>query len=257
MPTHGDKDVVPPGAAVLHSRRLGCFARLLIAIAILAGSAIVLVGVAGYLWFSRPAYFHKTPVTADVKQQAAELEAWVTTQLTADRPYDRPWHLKLTQQQINGWIAARLPDWLANRGAEPHSIGLVRGAMVEIEPDHVEAARELTVRGVTQVVRVAYKAVQEPGVAWMKMKLDGVYGGKLPIPLHRVIEAVRQHYRPSDDTAGKLFDEVLSHVKSIPLDLPLGDGRDVRVVGLEFADHTVDATLVTHFTPRGHVKRRR
>jgi hypothetical protein len=237
------------------SRRGGCLVKTLLAVGILAGIAIVLVGVAGYLWFSRPAYFHKTAVTADMKQQAAELEARVTTELTADRPYDQPWHLKLTQEQINGWIAARLPDWLANRGAEPHSIGLVRGAMVEIEPDHVEAARELTVEGVTQVVRVAYKAVQEPGVAWMKMKLDGVYGGKLPIPLDRVIEAVRQHYRPADDTAGKLFDEALSHVKSIPLDLPLGDGRDVRVVAVSFADHAADATLVTHFTPRGHKRR--
>lgn len=215
--------------------------------------ALTMLGIAVliYLWYTPPAYWKPVAVTEEVKQRAAQIEQEFSGQITAPRPYDQEWKLSVKPSQVNEWIAVRMPQWLANQNVDAHAAEFFNGAIVHVENGNIELANKVDLGGTQQVIRLIYKPEKVAGEPTARLNLIGVMGGRVPIPLETVIDQVSKRIPQNNPQARARFEQSLAKLRSMPLDLPLGDGRDVRVTDLDLSGDAAQLKLQTHFTPRG------
>src|ERR1041385_5952442 len=115
----------------------------------LAVSALVvlIVAVAGVSWWaasSTPAYWQQ--IDRDdprVVQRGAAVENFISTQATSARPDMERWSIELTQEQVNAWLATRLPMWLANQGVDERVIEFFPNLLVHVADKKVEFAAQM------------------------------------------------------------------------------------------------------------------
>lgn len=89
---------------------------LLVAIALAAGS-----GIAALRWWSGPpAWYRPTgPTDAAAARLAERVEYGLLEQVQRVRPAGSRWTIRITDEQANAWLAARLPDWWRTRSGRP------------------------------------------------------------------------------------------------------------------------------------------
>lgn len=117
------------------------------------------------------------PVAAEVRGEA--LERFLSSEFSKVRPYDTPWAIRLREDDVNAWIATRLPKWEANAGNPPPPPAEVRFR-----------AGELVMRiavdgfGIDPVVEagLAPAVVDGPGGAGLEPRLRSLAIGRLPLP---------------------------------------------------------------------------
>lgn len=118
-------------ALVSFSRRWRRSRRYVIAatVALLAGAtilALVLFTLSRRTptWWTPP-----DPAATPVKDLAQKLESRAVDEIHRVRPSSDEWSVSIPESAINAWLAARLPQWLANQNPPivlPQSIGLVQ-----------------------------------------------------------------------------------------------------------------------------------
>lgn len=197
---------------------------------------------------SEPSYWQ--PVDANdtrVRERAARVESEVSKQTTEVRPPEDRWSLVLTEEEINAWLAARLPRWLANQGVDDELIHAVPHAMAEITADDVELAAEVHYGGLDQIVRFVYRPVASANGEPARLELQGLYAGRVPIPLDTVVEQLKQRLDPDDRPDA---DQIRDLLRSVPLTLRLADRRTVKIVGVELSEGLATLTCVTEHKPR-------
>lgn len=163
---------------------------------------------------------------------AERVEAAVASQTTAVRPAQELWALELTQEQINAWLAARLPLWLANQGVDRQVVEAVRRAMVQIGSRQVELAAELRFQGSAQIVRLVYRPMiveNQP----VRLQLHAAYLGRLRVPMHLLVERVAGGMAGAE---AHEVAEVIATLRSIEVQSPVDDHRWVAAMGVELSD---------------------
>ena len=153
--------------------------------------------------------------------------------------------MELTEDQANAWLAARLPMWLANQGVDQQVLDAIPQVMAQVTEGRVELAAELRLNGTTQIIRLAYRPrppTGTPGVEGepIHLDLDGVYAGRLPVPMDALIAQLRQHIGERD------ADETAAAVRSIELDIPVDDGRRMTVIDVQLTDGRAVLTCRTN-----------
>jgi uncharacterized protein YpmS len=181
----------------------------------------------------RPDFYQ--PVSAAdplVVADAQQVEHLVASEMTRIRPVDQPaWRIDLTQDQINRWLAVRLPQWLANQQIDAAVLEQIGQPMIAFTSRGIEAAAQAEWAGVACVMRLIYQPeVDADGV--VTLKLSGVRIGAMPVG-RGVVESML-----ADDVARGMS----GMVGELPLRLPLGDGRAVEVIGMQVRGERV--TLV-------------
>ncbi|MBI1368985.1 MAG: hypothetical protein GC162_10070 [Planctomycetes bacterium] len=222
-----DKAVTPSAPKPRRWRR-----RVLPAIVILVVLPLVFV----YFTLSaRPGYWRVVDVTeAGHEHNAQQFEQGLSSETTRVRPAGARWELPLNEQQVNDWLAVRLPQWLVNQNVDPKLIGALHHAMMHTDPNTntLEFAAQpamITVGPLHPIVRLHVSIIRQPDEP-LALKLTGVWLGRFPIALDTLAARVPGQFK---------IDEPL------PLILPLKDGREVAVMDATFVDGGVMLTCET------------
>jgi hypothetical protein len=187
-------------------------------------SLVLLLLVGGWLWSSLPAYW--APLAADdpaIQSNARRFETQLIN--TAHHKAKGDWSITITQDQMNQWLAARLPQWLANQN-HPLAEQPMPKAMVAFFSDRLELAFDATPFGHDQVFRLVYTPVKQDEGDTTQLALTGLYGGRLPLPTATALNMVAENN-------GR---EVADTLAQFDLATQLADGRMIRVVNVQLHD---------------------
>jgi len=222
-----------------------------IALWMLAVLVLVIVGVAitGTVVYRRavatPDYWQVVDLShTDVAPEAAAFEQWATSTATKHRAYGEPWQVEIAAEDMNRWLAMRLPGWAANQGFELPD--WLEHPMVAFADGRVYVAGRINHDDQQHVVSMAYEPTGTAGDQPVIMELVGVYVGKL-----RVAESFGELADLIDTLVGlSEFDrqqvaDLRGRLQRIALANDLGDGRAVEVIGIEVGDDTLTLTCRT------------
>lgn len=152
--------------------------------------------------------------------------------------------MELSQEELNEWLAARLPQWMRNRGVDETAVRHAQRAMVAIKPDQVELATAVKLGRLEPVVRLVYEPdVNEAGR--VQLSLARIYAGLMPLPGDSLIDEVLDQYGPLNEERQRRLDHARQVLRELDLVVPLGDGRMVSVVGMELSEGKVSLVCIT------------
>ena len=136
-------------------------------------SLFLLVAIPPSGWSPVPA----DPAAAEVRGEA--LEHFLSAEFSRVRPDDAPWAIRLREDDVNAWIATRLPKWEANAGNPPPP-----AAEVRFRAGEVRLRIALAGFGVDPVLEagVAPAVVDGPGGTALALRLRSLSLGRLPLP---------------------------------------------------------------------------
>ncbi len=155
-----------------------------------------------------------------VKQRAEELENAITTQLTAVRLIDDPvWSVAISIEQINAWASARLENTIVtHRGESGWPSWLDRVRVGDDEDQLLVGMRTRSVSGsVVAWGRVEFE-IDQVGDLWIVIDSLVIGKSRLPIGIGTMVSGA--------DLEGKRY-------RVGPAKIELGDGREVRMLGLQ------------------------
>ena len=155
-----------------------------------------------------------------VKKQAEELENAITTQLTALRSIDDPkWSVAISIEQMNAWVGARLEDTIVTHRGEAGWPSWLDRVRVGDDGDRllIGMGTRSVSGSVIAWVRVEFE-IDETGDLWIVIDSLVIGRSRFPVGLSAMIADA--------DLDGKRY-------RVGPAKLSLGDGRDVRVLGLQ------------------------
>jgi hypothetical protein len=150
--------------------------RLVLAIAVLGVAILVplvLVSIPPSGWSPVPA----DPAAAEARGEA--LERFLSAEFSKVRTDDAPWAIRLREDDVNAWIATRLPKWEANAGNPPPP-----AAEVRFRAGGVSLRIALAGFGVDPVLEagLAPAVIDGPGGTALTLRLKSVSLGRLPLP---------------------------------------------------------------------------
>jgi len=182
-------------------------------------SVFLLVSIPPSGWSPVPA----DPAAAELRGEA--LERFLSAEFSKVRPDDSPWAIRLREDDVNAWLATRLPKWEANAGNPPPPAAEVRFRSGEVFVRMVLAGF-----GVDPVLEagLAPAVVDGPGGTALTIRLRSVSLGRLPLPrfgASLIAESLR---------AAGLRAATPSAVSAVTddrfgVDYALSDGRTVRL----------------------------
>lgn len=229
--------------------------------------SIVLIGAAGVyiawrLSWQQPAWYAPpNPKDARIVTLADDTEYQLLEQTQMVRPVDEAWALRITQAQINAWLAARLPRWIEHDAnmTWPEQIGtpqvLIDAAGLRIATPVTigptpNAAASATSASRTVVATLVPTIAADGGLS---LKLTSIALGKVWVPgapLTRLVDAVKEASPEFlDHPQVRQAIEVLSGRQSLPAEYTLADGRRVRVKDVRLVNGAIEVSAVTIVQP--------
>jgi hypothetical protein len=220
------------------------WSRVIVVVVVLA-----LCGVALVWRLSRvpPAWYAPPPATDPIVVELADRAEYRLVQEAQKirEPDQDVWTLRIRQEQINAWLAARLRQWIEHEGERwPQQLGTPQ---VSVTPDALSIALPLVGESTTRYIVARIKPV--------------IAHGKLRLELHRV--ALGRISLPGEPLANLL--KTVADAAPDALDLPqintaidwlrrrdaidpvidLADDRRVRILDLQLDDGWIDVTART------------
>lgn len=180
-----------------------------------------------------------------VRADAEAFEAHVTNELSQHMPSDETWRLELPSEQINRWLASRLPDWLANQDEQlPDG---VNHPMVAIGPRQVVAAVEIRLGGQKKIISLSYEpSADDDGV--VVLVADRFRLGRLWLPANEKLEEVIERFTADQPRAEReQIKAVWQTFSRLRMEYDLGDGRMIKMKQLELSKRKALATLETQW----------
>jgi hypothetical protein len=201
-------------------------------VVLLAAGAIVL----WRLTWMAPAWW--SPIETDVETTAAlaeRVEYRLAEEAHKVRPEPKPWWIEIREDQINAWLASRLPEWIAHeQGLQwPAEIGQPQ---VHLESGAVTMGVDIATDAGTRYV--AARVVPRIADGELALALDGISVGRVWIPGSSV-EAIVESMRAAgvrgteeflDDPGVEALIALVEGGRRIDPTLALADGRRVRVL---------------------------
>jgi len=222
---------------------------------ILSSAAVALLLLGGVAWIQtrRPPEWWTPPRPDDAAATALaeSLERRLTEEVSRVRHDETPWAVRLTEGQLNAWLALRLPRWIDHAG-EP--------SRVESQVNMVDGGIEIGVRplgegqtdsqspasiGVLRLIPELREGalvltVASAGLGRLSLPiLTGASGAAREMAVATAESLLRSMLRGADEAAGGAHSEVSVDVAAVlsgqplPARWPLGDGRVVELLDLE------------------------
>ncbi|MBL9147724.1 MAG: hypothetical protein JNM94_03435 [Phycisphaerae bacterium] len=208
------------------------------AVAVTVGVAIA-AGVMGYVLSRPPAWWNPPSRVDPVAVVAGEkLENACVTEVHRVRPRGESWAVRVRDDDVNAWIATRLPKWLEHSGTVD-----APQAMVRFRPDRIEIGAR--VEGVPSVSVLRCSPRMENG----RLRLDGLRTrlGDLPLPfVHGILTRELAAALESPDAPDELraLAALLAGEAAAPR-FSLGDGRIVELRNIEVDEGELRLEFVT------------
>jgi hypothetical protein len=216
---------------------------VLIVLSALLATAAILWGLSRLTpsWWSPP-----TANDAQAALLADRVEYGVIELAHKIRDDDQPWSIRLTQTQVNAWLALRLRPWIEREfdGGWPERVALLQACLRQ---EGLTMTAELIEDGGRQFVSVDLHPRVAQGQLYLE--LGGAALGRLPIPSWYREGTMRQavnsgHHAPSPATNRELPDLITGSAGIHPI-LPLADDRRVELLQLTFGPGELIATFRT------------
>jgi hypothetical protein len=211
-----------------HRFRRWLAAALIVAVLVSAGA----IGLWQLTWMAPAWWAPLDPSDEQTAQLAERVEYRLAEEAHKIRPEPKTWWIEIKQDQINAWLAARLPEWVAHaHGIQwPAEVGLPQ---VNVDMGAVRLGLDIETDAGTRYVVAHLKPSIVAGE--LALTLDGMSVGRLWIPGSSVGAVVD---RLADTDAGRFLDDpgvkaligLLEGGRRIDPTLTLDDGRRVRVL---------------------------
>jgi hypothetical protein len=195
---------------------------------------------AGVLWWrsTLPPAWWSPPNRADprVAEVGERVEQSLISHAHEIRPADEPWSIRIHEDQVNAWLATRLPKWAAHRGHgdRDNLPGLVQ---LHFEPGRARIGAELPSSAGAGVLDVAISPTMADGR--LRLSVNRVALGRVAVsgdPLAALVNHLKQsRLMESLDLGGEDVERITRAVlqgESIDPAFELQDGRIVRLLDL-------------------------
>ena len=211
--------------------------------------ALIAIG-AFVLWrVSRtPPAWYQPPNVRDpaVNELAETVENRMVELAQKVRPRAEQWSLRVRENQINAWLAARLPKWIANQGDTEWAADRIP-VQVRLESGAISMAAAVERGQSARTVVARIQPTLEPG--GLRLKLDSVALGRIALPgeplanLLRIVEPMLPASFDLDEARDIL--KVLDGSTLVEPEMNLADGRRVRLIALRIDDGVLEFTAET------------
>jgi hypothetical protein len=193
---------------------------------------LITAAVAGLVFWA-PAYW----VVLDgsdpqIAAGAESLEQRMSTEMTKVRQGESNWTMDVTAEQINQWMANRMPQWLANQGVDEALIDQAHPMMVRFGDGVIEVAVQSGLWGMEPVTQLVYAAQVDPHRKHIILLLKSMKVGKIPVPVDSTVDFLL-HRAGLPESKRQLIEKARQRLMRVDLRMPLGDGRIVEVLGME------------------------
>ncbi|UCD75799.1 MAG: hypothetical protein JSV91_02555 [Phycisphaerales bacterium] len=210
---------------------------------------LIVVGVVvAWQWTRMDPSWYRPPDPGQVQVQnsAQGMEMRLMEEAHQIRPVEEDWTEEVEEAEANAWLAARLGDWLANRGRRwPDELGLPQ---VKFEENLISVALDAGPHTGGRVITARVQPEMVEGR--LRFQLDGVGIGRVPVPgdpAEKLLELARR-FGPDDSEGMEAISEimdVLTGRTSVDPVFELADGRRVRLRDLRSSDGRVGLTSRT------------
>lgn len=163
--------------------------RRVVAWSVVTVCALALLGiVTGWMLFQRiPTWYAPVHVAAADLQRVRDSLTCPYNEFSAGMMEGRPFEFRITQQELNEWLAARGQIWPAAQEWVPPTM---EGPLILFEPDRIVVAGTVSL-GEVRTVLSASVSLHTEGDS-LVVRLDSLHGGALPVPRSLVREQLRQ-----------------------------------------------------------------
>lgn len=225
--------------------------RRFILLALLEAVAIAIVIAALVLWrltWTAPDWY-APPNPSD--QAIINLADTVEYRLVEEAQKIRPpqadhWTLRVQESQINAWLSARLPKWIAHEGdiTWPPQLGTPQ---IRIQPEGISIALPIDRNGSSRTIVARLK----PAMAgeMLVFRIDRLALGRISLPgeplanlFQRLTAAAPQ---AADDPRIKTALDLLSRGQGVDPNLKLQDGRRIRLINFTLGEGRIDLIVQT------------
>jgi hypothetical protein len=222
--------------------RGGALVRAIVALLILALAASAAI-VAWLWWASRSApewWREDQALNPALVELGHDVEMSVLEKVHEARRPEDEWRVRITEEQVNAWLAANLRPWLAHRRIEwPDGVSAPQVRFGAGVVDAAAAVGEGRARRVI-VLRLAPRLES----ALVVLRLEQVAIGRIGIGAGRIEEVaalVEERVAASAADPAAIEDVIDVLLEGRPLDpmIELADGRRVRLTGIEIDEDFV------------------
>lgn len=208
---------------------------------------LVVLGVATFavLVTRRPVWYRPPdPMDMRVMALADRVEYRIIEEAQRIRPDEGAWTVRIRSEQVNAWLASRLPKWVANRYEQgwPDALGTPQVRLAEAS---IDLATEVQLHGRAQVI-VLTVAPWLDDDGGMRLRLDGIQLGRIPLggdPISRLTELLDGVVDIDDRMRSWIA--VLTGETAIDPIIRLADDRRVRITDLRVDHDLADVTCRT------------
>jgi hypothetical protein len=198
-------------------------------------------------WSSLPPAWYSPPDAHDpgAVALAEKVENNLLEQSHRIRPPQEQWSIRIRQEQINAWLAARLKNWVEHEqgGTWPVHLGTPQ---VRLDEAGVQVAVPLTHGGTRRTLVIGF--FTQMRLDRMEFSLTRVALGRIELPgerIPRLLTLWNKIAPGNDNSQWRDVSEWLTQRRNIDPVFALSDGRRVRVKGLLFSHGNVVVTLQT------------
>jgi hypothetical protein len=202
---------------------------------------------------------------AELEATGADLESAVVSQLTMVRPQDEAitkrdgayrsavWGVSVSDEDMNAWLATRLPKWIESRGVSESWPKDLRSVRVRTRPSGITLGMRFeNEMGERRFVTLeCLPELSLDGSIWLRA--TWVHLGKLPIPASAAMakfNVSREEYLPQDIADGPQVTSVLrvlsGEIPAMKQGLIRVDAtRRVRLQGVDLREGRIELTCRT------------
>ncbi len=210
---------------------------------------------AALLWYAvdRAPSWYQPPDPDDVQvvQRAEQVEYRLVQEVQKIRDESEDWTLTLHEDQINAWLVARLPEWIAHDG-EMNWPGELGSPQVHVTSVGIEIALPVIWSGHEQIVVTNIVPTLTEGA--LRIDVEQFSLGRLPIPdelSDQVLSALEDLARQAAETDDQeALAQLLKHGGTVDPVVEIADGRLVELNTLHLVDGELRLTSTTRLPNR-------
>lgn len=190
---------------------------------------VVALAVAGSAWFAagRAPAWYAPPESTDpeVQRTGQRFEHRLVSVASQVRGADDTWAVRITEAQINAWLAARLPAWLRHVGSTPP----VLPPQVRLGDGVLNVAVPIGGRTLSAAIEPAIENGE------LRLRVRSTWIGAIPIPAGGAAQLADAAQRVLGGASNSEANRALRLLSGepVPAHVRLGDGRLIELVRFE------------------------
>ncbi len=196
-----------------------------------------------------PDWYEPPPDTQTARDKAGQFETRLVEEAHNIRPPHETWKVRLRQQQVNEWLATRLPMWIVHDPelVWPEELGTVQ---VRFTQAGIDIAAQIHLNHENSAQFIVARLVPQITDAGVGFQLEQAGVGRLMLPgdpLARLTDQLQQLQTEAlrDDAVLQLLEDFTTGRELLDRDIDLADNRTVRIIDVQCRDQSLIVEMQT------------